>query len=131
MRQLVLRSVVFWRVDRPKSRRFAIVYNSLFCHLIKKTHDTPGQGYPTVTYPPHYYTITSCQKEVSHEVGSGGGPGGGGNNYNLSCNNKVMKVKKIQATFDNNQYTEVTWNSDGTVKSVKIQQQLTSNMTAV
>jgi len=78
--------------------------------------------------------LNSCQKEVSSEPGTnngggnGGGTGGGGSTGN--CNNTVMRLKKWQATADANNYIEMTWNTDGTIQSVKINVPLSDYRTA-
>ena len=71
--------------------------------------------------------LSSCQKEGSFESPNGGN--GGGTN-NGSCNNTVMKIKKRQATFDANHYVEATWNTDGTIHSINLNESLTEYLTA-
>ena len=81
--------------------------------------------------------LSACQKEVSVETGGGGGNnggGGGGNNgggnYNASCNNTVMKIKRMQATFDTEDFIAAEWNADGTIHSIDMHEPLTDQTKA-
>ena len=65
--------------------------------------------------------LISCQKEISLDDSNGNNNNNNNtNNNNPACNNTVMKMKKWAATFDAEHYIESTWNSDGTIKTVKI-----------
>jgi hypothetical protein len=64
--------------------------------------------------------LTSCQKEINVEDTNTGNGGNSGNNNNNSCNNTVMKIKKWQATFDQEHFIEASWNTDGTIKMIKM-----------
>lgn len=80
--------------------------------------------------------LTSCQKELTDDStggnngGGGGGTGGGSGNYNSSCNNITMKIKRWQALFDDSDYIAATWNGDGTIHSVKYNVPLSEYRTA-
>ncbi len=68
---------------------------------------------------PVLVSLSSCQK--------------GGNdddNTNPSCNNTAMKLKKWQATFDADNYIETTWNTDGTIRAIKMNTPLSEYRTA-
>ena len=80
--------------------------------------------------------LSSCQKELPDDNsgstgggGTGGGTGGGGN-YNSSCNNTIMKIKRLQALFDDSNYIAATWNTDGTIKNIKLNVPLSEYRTA-
>lgn len=64
------------------------------------------------------FIFCSCQKEGSNENGAG------------DCNNTVMKLKKWQATFDADHYIEASWNTDGTIQSLKVNVPLSDYRTA-
>ncbi|MDB5253092.1 MAG: hypothetical protein JWP27_2261 [Flaviaesturariibacter sp.] len=94
--------------------------------------------------------FSSCSKEKSLETGatsgtggsggsggSGGGTGGGGTGggtggggTNASCNATLMKIKRVQATFAAEDFLDAEWNADGTVKNIKMHQQLSEFRTA-
>jgi len=75
--------------------------------------------------------LASCQKETSTENGNGGAPGGGsGGGTNGSCNSTVMRLNKMQSTSEPNDYIQATWNSDGTIHSLRLQQLLIDQVTA-
>jgi hypothetical protein len=81
--------------------------------------------------------LSACQKEVSVETGGGGGNNGGGgggnnggNNYNASCNNTVMKIKRMQATFDTEDFIAAEWNADGTIHSIDMHEPFTEQTKA-
>lgn len=88
----------------------------------------------TLLLVPTLIFLSSCQKEGSFEDpnggsgGNGGGNGGGTNNG--PCNNTVMKIKKRQATFDANHFVEATWNTDGTIHSINLNESFTEYRTA-
>jgi len=78
--------------------------------------------------------LTSCQKELADDSsggnsGGGGGTGGSGN-YNSSCNNTLMKIKRWQALFDDSDYIAATWNGDGTIQTIKYNVPLSEYRTA-
>src|SRR6185369_6948621 len=78
--------------------------------------------------------LTSCQKELA-DASSGGNSGGGGGtggsgNYNSSCNNTLMKIKRWQALFDDSDYIAATWNGDGTIQTIKYNVPLSEYRTA-
>ncbi len=77
--------------------------------------------------------LFSCQKEVTGDTGTNtgsGGSGGTGGTATPNCNNTVMKLKKMQATFDPDHYIEAAWNSDGTIQSLKLNVPLSEYRTA-
>jgi hypothetical protein len=109
----------------------AIFYN--FTALNPKTPYMLSVSKKSLLVFPVLLCLFSCQKEASFEIPNGANPGGGNNNggnNNGSCNNTVMKIKKCQATFDPNHYVEASWNTDGTIHSIKINVPLTEYRTA-
>lgn len=73
--------------------------------------------------------FVSCQKEVSTENGNGNGGGTGGGGTNGSCNSTVMRLNKMQSTSDDT-HVQATWNSNGTIHSIKFHQLLIDDVTA-
>lgn len=73
--------------------------------------------------------FSSCSKEKSVDTtdGTGTNPGPGGPNGN--CNNTVQKIKRVQFTAQTDSYVEAAWNTDGTIKSIKINEMLTEYRT--
>lgn len=69
--------------------------------------------------------LCSCQKEVSVDTSTDPDNGTGNGN----CNNTDMKIKRIQNTSDNNSYVAATWNTDGTIKSITINEFFTELLT--
>jgi hypothetical protein len=63
------------------------------------------------------FILSACQKEGSGEAGG-------------DCNNTVMRLKKWQATFDDSDYVEATWNGDGTINTLKLNVPLSEYRTA-
>jgi hypothetical protein len=62
--------------------------------------------------------LFSCSKEGSNDSPTG------------DCNNTVMRLKKWMATFDDDHYIEATWNSDGTINTLKVNVPLSDYSTA-
>ncbi|QEC45260.1 hypothetical protein [Pseudobacter ginsenosidimutans] len=72
--------------------------------------------------------LSSCSKEKSIDTTDGtGNPGSGGVNGN--CNDIVQKIKRIQFTAESDSYVEATWNTDGSINSIKINEPLTEYRT--
>jgi hypothetical protein len=76
--------------------------------------------------------FSSCQKEIDGSVdpNSPGTGGGGSNNSTPGCNSTIMKLKKWQSTSNTLEYIENTWNTDGTIKSIKMNVPLSEYRTA-
>lgn len=76
--------------------------------------------------------IFSCSKERSLETGITPPPGGGGGGTGggSGCNNVVMKLTKLQALFDVNQFITVGWTPGGAVDNVKMNMQFSDYLTA-
>ena len=64
------------------------------------------------------FYLSSCKKEAGSNDPDGNN--GGNNNNNASCNNTVMKLKKWQALFNPDHYNELEWNSNGSIKMIKM-----------
>jgi len=81
------------------------------------------------------FYLSACQKELSIELGNSGNNGGGNNggnngNNNASCNNTIMKLKKLQSIVTPDDYLEAEWNTNGTIKMVRMNVQFSEHRTA-
>ena len=66
-------------------------------------------------------TLSSCQPEIGDDsTNNNNNNNNGSGNYNSSCNNTVMKLKKWEATFDTSHYMSATWNANNTINSFKM-----------
>jgi hypothetical protein len=77
--------------------------------------------------------VFSCAKESSLETGNpppGTGGGGGTGGGTGTCNNTVMKLKKMQALFQASDSISMSWTAGGAVDKIVMNLQLSDYLTA-
>lgn len=65
------------------------------------------------------FLYTSCRKDNSAFTKDNG-----------NCNTTVMKLKKMQSTYDDRRYIEAEWNTDGTIKMLNMNAYVNTHKTA-